>query len=78
MKPSELRRELKMRYHDWKTSQHGAIENVSGDETRKQDTTVRLVQLHNHEIAQLHLIVLAVAELENHLRSQIELLELKD
>jgi DNA-directed RNA polymerase sigma subunit (sigma70/sigma32) len=72
MKPSELRRELKMRYHDWKSTQHGAIENVSGDESIKQETKVHLIQLINQELAQLQEFAAAISALEEHLKSQLK------
>jgi hypothetical protein len=72
MKPSELRRELKMKYHSWKTAQHGAIENISGEPLRKNETTECLIQLINHEISQLHLILLAISALEEHLNKQLK------
>jgi hypothetical protein len=72
MKPSELRREVKSAYHSWKTAQHGAIENVSGEPLRKNETTERLIQLINHEISQLQLLVINVSALEEHLKNQLK------
>lgn len=72
MKPSELRRDVKSSYHSWKTTQHGAIENISGEPLRKNETTERLIQLINHEISQLHLLVLSISALEEHLKNQLK------
>jgi len=68
MKPKELRRDLKMQYGIWKSSQHAALENISGDETNQRQTTERIKELCMKEMIQLDGIKNAADALDSHLK----------
>jgi hypothetical protein len=71
MKPKELRRAIRVAYGIWKDAQHGAVENISGDNKNRNNTIERTKKLYEKEIKQLADISQAIDNLNDHISKQI-------